>query len=166
MPWRKLYALRRNQVEVRLVLRWRRPMNSGQYAFVLLRPRHRQHLRMRGRNLFRLRAHAAGHDDFAVFLKRRPDCGERFRLRAIEEAAGINDRQVGIGVIAGQFVTFRAQPRDNALGIDQRLRAAERYERDAGGLFTRNSRFAVRVGARASNWDHEPQRSSTTRSKS
>ena len=166
MPGGKLDAFRQDQDGIGIMLRWSSLVHRGQYAFVLLRPRHRQHLRMRGRNLFRLRAHAAGHDDFAVFLKRRPDCGERFRLRAIEEAAGINDRQVGIGVIAGEFVTFRAQPRDNTLGIDQRLRAAERYERDAGGLFTRNSRFAVRVGARASNWDHEPQRSSATRSKS
>src|SRR5262249_4288825 len=75
------------------------------------------------------------------------------------------DRQVGIGVIAGQFVTLRAQPRDNALGIDQRLRTAERYERDAGGPINEKLRFAVRVGARASNWDHEPQRSSATRIK-
>src|ERR1700733_9774945 len=35
-------------------------------------------------------------------------------------------------MIAGKFVTFGPQPRDNALGIDQRLRAAERDERDAG----------------------------------
>ena len=82
-------------------------MDRRQHALVLLRPGHRQHVRMRGRDLFRLGAHAAGHDDFAVFLKRRPDRRERFRLRAVEEPAGINNRQVGIGVIAGQFVTFR-----------------------------------------------------------
>src|SRR5580704_10295666 len=35
-------------------------------------------------------------------------------------------------MVAGEFVTFGPQPRDNALGIDQRLRAAERDERDAG----------------------------------
>src|SRR3954447_13827008 len=31
-----------------------------------------------------------------------------------------------------EFVTFGAQMRDNALGIDERLRAAERDERDLG----------------------------------
>ena len=58
---------------------------------------------------------------------------ERFRLRAVEEAAGVDDHEVGALVLARELVALRAQPRDDALGIDQRLRAAERDEADFGG---------------------------------
>ena len=133
MPGRQLDALRRDQIGIGIVLRRDGPVDGLEHALVLLRPGDRQHVRMRGRDLFRLGAHAAGDDDFAVFGQRRADGGQRFRLRAVEKAAGIDDGEVGIGVVAGQLVAFRAQPRDDALGIDQRLRAAERDERDAGG---------------------------------
>ena len=84
-------------------------------------------------------------------------------MRAVEEPAGINNRQVGIGVIASQFVTFRPQPRDNAFGIDQRLRTAERNERDAGGPAHEKLWFCGSAPTRGTNWDHEPQRSSASR---
>ena len=80
---------------------------------------------MHGGDLFRLRAHAAGHNHLAVFGKRRADRGERFRLGAIEKSTSIDDGEVSIGVIARKLVTFRSQPGDNALGIDQGFRTAE-----------------------------------------
>ena len=107
-------------------------MNGVEHAFVLLRPGHRQHVRVHGGDFLRLGAHAAGDDDFAVFVKRGADRGQRFRLRTVEKAAGIDDGEVGVGVVAGKLVTLRTQPRDDALGIDQSLRAAERNERYAG----------------------------------
>ena len=88
---------------------------------------------MHGGNFLRLGPHAAGDDDLAVFGHGGADSGERFRLRAVEEAAGIDDGEVGAGMVARQLVAFRAQPRDDALGIDQRFRAAERNEGNAGG---------------------------------
>ena len=87
---------------------------------------------MHGGDLFRLRAHAAGDDDLAVFRHGRADGGERFRLRAVEKTAGIDDGEVGAGMLAREFIALRAQPRDDALGIDQRLGAAERNEGNAG----------------------------------
>ena len=57
---------------------------------------------------------------------------ERFRLRAVEKAAGVDDDEVGAVVLARELIALRAQPRDDALGIDQRLRAAERDEAHLG----------------------------------
>ena len=87
---------------------------------------------MHGGDLLRLGAHAAGDDDLAVFRHGGADGGERLRLRAVEKAAGIDDGEVGAGMVARQLVAFGAQPRDDALGIDQRLRAAERNKGNAG----------------------------------
>ena len=84
----------------------------------------------------RLRAHAAGDDDLAVFGERLADRIERLRLRAVEEAAGVDDDEIGALVLARQRIALGAEPGDDALGIDQRLRAAERNEahRGCGGL--------------------------------
>ena len=116
---------------MRVMRRRRGPMDGGQDALVLLRAGYREHVRIGGGDLFRLRAHAAGDHDLAVFGERRADRGERLRLRAVEKTAGVDNREVGIGVFTGELVTLRTQPRDDALGIDQRFRAAERDERDA-----------------------------------
>ena len=132
MPRRELDALGWNKVGIRVVLRGRGAMHRFKHALVLLRPGHGEHVRMQRGDLFRLGAHAAGHDHFAVFGKRRADGCEQFRLRAIEKAASVNDGEVGIGVAARKLITFGAQPRDNAFGIDQGLRTAERDEGDAG----------------------------------
>src|SRR5262249_60678345 len=55
------------------------------------------------------------------------------RLRGFEEAAGIDDHDVGAAMPTRELVTLCAQPGEDALGIDQRLGAAERYERDFRG---------------------------------
>ena len=52
-------------------------------------------------------------------------------LRAVEEAAGVDDDGVGAGMRWRKLVALGAQPGDDALAIDERLRAAERDERDA-----------------------------------
>ena len=108
-------------------------MHGFEHAFILLRAGHRQHAGMHGRDLFRLGAHAAGHDHLAVFGHRGADGGEQFRLGAVEKAAGIDDGEVGALVLAGKLIAFRAQPRDDALGIDQRLGAAKRHKGNARG---------------------------------
>src|SRR4029077_15006526 len=74
-----------------------------------------------------------GDDDLAVFRHGGADGGERFRLRAVEKAASVDDGEVGAGVVARQLIALRPQPGDDALGIDQCLRAAERNEGNAGG---------------------------------
>ena len=118
MAWGEFYAFGRDEIGIGIVLRRSGAMDRLKHALVLLRPRYRQHVRVYSGDLFRFRAHAAGDDDFAVLGERGADGGEGFRLRAIEKAAGVDDRKIGIGVVAGKLVTLCAQPRDNALGID------------------------------------------------
>ena len=107
-------------------------MHGLEHALVLLRAGDGEHAGMHGRDLFRLRAHAAGDDDLAVFGHGGADGVERFRLGAVEKAAGIDDGEIGAGMLARKFIALGAQPRDDALGIDQRLGAAERNEGNAG----------------------------------
>ena len=115
MPRRQLDAFRRHQVEERIVLRRHRAMHGLDHALVLLRAGDRQHLRVGGRNALRLRAHAAGDDDLAVFLQRAADGCKRLRLGAVEKAAGVDDDDVRAGVFARELIALRAQPRDDAL---------------------------------------------------
>ena len=51
-------------------------------------------------DLLGLGAHAAGDDDLAVLRQRLADGVERFRLGAVEKAAGVDDHQVGALVLA------------------------------------------------------------------
>src|SRR4029078_11828124 len=47
-------------------------------------------------------------DDSAVFCERGTERRERFLLGAVEKAAGIDDDEVGAGVLPRQLVTFGA----------------------------------------------------------
>ena len=105
-----------------------RAMHRVDHALILLRAGDRQHLRKPVGDLLRLVTHAAGDDDLAVLVQRGADRGERFLLGAVEEAAGVDDDEIGSGMLAGELIAFRAQPRDDALAVDQRFRAAERDE--------------------------------------
>ena len=82
-------------------------MNRLEHTFVLLRTGDREHAGMLGGDLFGLGAHATGDDDFAVFRHRRSDRSQRFRLGAIKKTAGIDDGEIGAGVLARQLVTLR-----------------------------------------------------------
>jgi hypothetical protein len=46
------------------------------------------------------------------------------RRGRINEAAGVDDDKIGAVMFAGDFVAFSAQARDDALGINQSLRAS------------------------------------------
>ena len=71
-----------------------------------------------------LRAEAAGDDDLAVLGERFADGIERFFYRRIDEAAGVDDDEVSVVVSRRGDVTLRAKLREDALGIDERLRTA------------------------------------------
>jgi hypothetical protein len=47
---------------------------------------------------------------------------ERFLDRGVDETAGVDDDEVGAGVVLGGLVALGAQLREDALGVDQRLR--------------------------------------------
>ena len=123
-------------------------MHRRDDALVGLRPGDREHVREALADLFGLGAHAAGDDDLAVLGHRLADGVKRLGLGAVEEAAGVDDHDVGAVVLARQLVAFRAQLRDDALGIDQRLRAAERHEGDLGRRAGRRHGFGRRDAQR------------------
>jgi hypothetical protein len=67
-------------------------------------------------------AQAPRDDHLAVLGERLADRLERLLDRGVDEAAGVDDDEVGTGVILGGFVALGAQLREDALGVDQRLR--------------------------------------------
>src|SRR5579871_1864633 len=120
-----------------------RPVHRRHDALILLRPGDRQNLREALTDLLRLGAHAAGHDDLAVFGKGGPDGLKRFRLGAVEKAAGVDDDDIGAVMTPRQLVALGPEVGKDALGIDQRLGAAKADERKAGGgLVHQRSRAA------------------------
>ncbi len=128
----QLHALRRQKVDIGVVRRGCRLVNRRHDALIGLRAGDGEHVGVLFADEVRGRAHAAGDDDLAVLLQRRADGAQRFLAGRIEEAAGVDHDQVGTVVLAGDLVAFRAQPRDDALRIDERLRASEADEADAG----------------------------------
>ena len=114
-----------------------------------VRAGHGEHLRMRlaHEGAAVLRAEAAGDDHLAVLGERLADRVERFRDRGVDEAAGVDDDEVGAVVGRRDRVALGAQLREDLLGVDERLRAAERDEADARRR--ERSRAAVRGEALA-----------------
>jgi hypothetical protein len=67
---------------------------------------------------------APGHDDFSILRERLADGVERLLHRGIDEAAGVDDDEVGAGVARRGGVALGAQLREDALGVDQGLGTA------------------------------------------
>src|SRR5205814_9081917 len=57
----------------------------------------------------------------------------------VDEAAGVDDHEVGVVVGGRGGVALGAQLREDALGIDQRLGTTEAYETDPRGGATRRN---------------------------
>ena len=133
MPRRQLDALRRHQVGEGIVRRRYGLVHGGDDALVLLRTGDGQHVREALLDLLGLGPHAAGDDHPAVLRHGRADRVERFSLGAVEEAAGVDDDDVGAVMPARDLVALRPQMGEDALGVDQRLGAAEADEGDDGG---------------------------------
>src|SRR4051794_27713864 len=87
---------------------------------------------MRRADRIGLGTHAAGDDHLAVFIQRGADRLEGLGFGAVEETAGIHDDRIGAGMRARELVALGAQPRQDALAVDERLRAAETDERNPG----------------------------------
>ncbi len=132
MPRRQLDALRRHQIEMRIMHRRQRAMHGIEHALILLRSGNRQHAGIGRLDLLGFRAHAAGDDHLAILGHGFADGAKRFLLGAVEETAGVDDDEIGAIVLACQFIAFRAQPRDDALGIHQCLGASQRNKADFG----------------------------------
>ena len=133
MARRELDALLGHEVEKRVMRRRGGAMHRLDDALIGLRAGDRQDLRKALGDRLRLGAHAAGDDDLAVLLQRRADRLQQLGLGAVEKAAGVDDDHIGAGMGARELVAFGAQPRDDALAVDERLGTAERDEGDARG---------------------------------
>ena len=63
-------------------------------------------------------------DHLAVLGERLADGAERLLDGGVDEAAGVDDDEVGAGVVGRGGIALGAQLRENALRIDERFRAA------------------------------------------
>ena len=125
MLWRKLYALRRHQAG-KWVMRLRQMrMHMLEHLVGGMWPGDRQHPWMRGADNILLRPQTTRNNYLAVFRQRLTDSVERFLNRRVDEAAGINDDQIGAFVGRRNQVALGTQLGKNLLGINQRLRAAQ-----------------------------------------
>ena len=122
----QLQPLRRHQVDQRV----RRDRGGGAHRLddllVLLRAGDGEDFRMLPGDERGIGAQAAGDDHPAVLCQRLADGVQRLGAGRIEKAAGVHDHGVGPGVVGGEIVALGAQAGQDSLGIDQRLRAAER----------------------------------------
>ena len=75
---------------------------------------------------------AAGDDDTAVLGQRLADGVQAFLHRVVDEAAGVDDDEVGTGEGLAGAVALGAELREDEFGVGQRLGAAERDEADGG----------------------------------
>ena len=138
----------RDEVEVGVVRRFGQVfVYRAHHRFVGLRPGDGEDVRAARADDFGFDAKAAGNDDFAVLPQRFADGVERFGDGFVDKAAGINDDEVGVVVTVGDGVAVGVDLGEDALGIDQRFRAAEADEAD-GGLFCSHDDARLFLGRR------------------
>ncbi len=130
MARREPDALRRHEIEKGVVRSRHRLVHMLDHRLILLRASDGKHARVARPDAVGLDAHAAGDDHLAVGGQGLAYCRKRFLLGAVEEAAGVDHHRVGAFIGGGQLVAFGAKQGDDALGIDERLGAAEADEAD------------------------------------
>jgi hypothetical protein len=99
-------------------------VHRGHHAFGVVRTGDGENRRVDFGNDAFLCAEAAGDDYFAVFGERLADRVERFLDGGVDEAARVDDDEVGVVVRGRGDITLRAQLREDALGVDESLRTA------------------------------------------
>src|SRR5262245_12304624 len=99
-----------------------------------MRAGHSEDARMSLPDDIALRSEATGDDDLAVLRERFADGVERFLDRFIDEAASVDDDEIGVLVTGSNEIPFGTQLRQDPFRIDQRLRATEGDETDLGDL--------------------------------
>ena len=126
---RELDALRRHQVDEGIVRLRRVLVHRIHHLLRGMRAGDGQHLGMHlphqvAAVVAGLRAQAAGDDDLAVAGQRLADGVQAFLDRVVDEAAGVDDHQVGAVVGLAGAVALGLQLGKDQLGIGQRLGAA------------------------------------------
>jgi hypothetical protein len=128
---RQLDALRRHQVDERIVRLGHVQVDGVHHLLRGVRAGDGQHLRMDladqvvAARLARLRAQAAGDDHLAVLGQRLADRVQAFLDRVVDEPAGVDHHQVGARVALARAVALGAQLREDELGVGQGLGAAQ-----------------------------------------
>ena len=107
------------------------------HRFVLVGAGDGEHLGVRALDHVGLGAEAAGDDHLSIRLDGFADGGEAFVAGGVEEAAGVDEHEVGAGIVGRDLVALGAQARDDAFRVDECLRATERNDAD----FRRLGRF-------------------------
>ena len=145
---RQLQPGGRDEVEIGVVCRFRQVfVYRAHHRFVGLRPGDGEYVRAMAADDFRFDAEAAGDNHFAVLAEGFADGVERFGDGFVDKAAGIDDDEIGVVVAVGDGVAVGADLGEDALGIDQRFRAAEADEAD-GGLFCSHDDARLFLGRR------------------
>ena len=78
------------------------------------------------------RTQASGDDDASIFCQRLANGVQTFPDRVVDEAAGIDDHQIGARERLGSLVPLGAESREDQFGIGQRLRASETDKSNPG----------------------------------
>jgi len=93
-------------------------MHRLHHADRIVRPGDGEDRGVRFLNDVAFRPETAGDDDFAILGERLADGAERFLDCGVDEAAGVDDDEVGAGVVRRGRVALRAELREDLLRVD------------------------------------------------
>ena len=130
MAGRQLQPRVGHQVQIGAGRHRRGDMDGADHLLILVRPGDGEHVGEALADDVGFLAEAAGDDDAAILRDRLADRLQALFLGAVEEAAGVDQHHVRTCVVGAHRIAVGAQAREDALGIDQRLGAAERDHAD------------------------------------
>ncbi len=130
MVRRQAHALLGNQRSVGIMRLRQVLMDDAHHLVRRMRAGHREHGGVRVFDDVALGAEAAGNDDAAVLVERLANGIERLLDRGVDEAAGIDDDQIGIVISRRHDIALGAQLGQDMFGVDGGLRATQRNEAD------------------------------------
>ena len=120
----------RNEVEKRRVRGRRCGVDRAHYGIILMGAGDRENAGESVADALVLHAEAAGDDDPAILRHRLANRLKALRLGAVKKAAGVHHHDIRAIVARRNRIALALQPRENALGVDQRLSAAQADETD------------------------------------
>jgi hypothetical protein len=128
----------RHQVDERIVRLGQVGMHRIHHLLRGMRTGHGQHARVHLAHqvaalVAGLGAQAAGDDHAAVLGQRFTDGVQAFLHGIVDEAAGVDDHQIGTFESLGGLIALGAQPGQDQFGIGQGLGAAQAHKADLGG---------------------------------
>ncbi len=139
------HALRRHQIGIRVVRLGQVGVDIAHDLVGSVRAGDGEHGRVRRLHDVTLGAEAAGDDDLAILVERLADGVERFLDGSVDEAAGVDDHQIGIVVARRNLVAFGAQLGQDTLGIRTGFRTAQRNETDSRHFCVQNHYLRQRI---------------------